>query len=139
MPDLFELPQLASYMQQDLDLASASLARLLATTLIRNEVGGTRYDALTDLSPLLPVALDVARRLMDPNRGIQSTTRTVDDYRETDVYVTGAAGAPALTEDEVERVLDALGLRPSGAFTIRPGAPAARRFGCGEAARPLRW
>ncbi|TBL44248.1 hypothetical protein EYA84_02050 [Verrucosispora sp. SN26_14.1] len=139
MPDLFTLEQLASYMQQDLDLASATLARLLATTLIRNEIGGTRYDALTDLSPLLPVALDVARRLMDPQKGLQSSTRQVDDYRETDTYVTGSPGAPALTADERDRVLKAVGLSPSGAFTIRPGAPARPVRGCGEAARPLRW
>ena len=126
MPDLFELPQLASYMQTDLDQSSAELARLLTTTLIRNEVGAPRYDAITDLSPFLPVALDVARRILDPNKGKRSSTRAIDDYTETDTYVTDAPSAPELTEDEKERVLAAAGVAPEGAFTIRPAytAPA---------------
>jgi hypothetical protein len=62
--DLFALEQLAAYMQSDLDTASASLARDLATALIRAEVGAAYFDALLDLTPLLPVALEVARRSM---------------------------------------------------------------------------
>ncbi|MEU1240048.1 hypothetical protein ABZ388_06785 [Micromonospora parva] len=125
MPVLFELGQLASYMQKsDLDSASAALARDLVTVLIRAEVGADRYEALTDLSPFLPVALDVASRIMDPNKGKRSTSRQIDDYTETDTYASGTPGSPELTESEVDRVRRAGGLSSSGAFTIRPAAPA---------------
>ena len=116
MADLFELTELASYMQTDLDTASATLARLLVTTLIRNEVGATRYDVLTDLAPLKPVALDVAKRLLlnpDGNRSEQ-----IDDYSVT--YAVEQIGGAALTDDEIARVLAAAGIQSSGAFTIRP-------------------
>ncbi|MEU8186017.1 hypothetical protein [Micromonospora carbonacea] len=131
MADLFELGQLASYMQSDLDQASAELARALTTALIRAEVGTVRYDAMADLSPFLPVALDVARRIMDPNKGKRSTTRQIDDYSETDSYVTDAPSAPALTEDERAQVLAAAGIASSGAFTIRPAYVAPVRH-CGR-------
>ncbi|MEV5629176.1 hypothetical protein [Micromonospora tulbaghiae] len=120
MADLFELSQLASYIQQDLDLASAELARMLTTTLIRNEVGAARYDAIADLSPFLPVALDVARRILDPNKGKRSSTRAIDDYTETDQYDTSTTNAPELTEGERAEVRAAAGVSSGGAFTIRP-------------------
>lgn len=116
MADLFTLDELASYMQSDLDAATATLARLLVTTLIRNEVGATRYDALTDLSPLKPVALDVARRIMLNPDGVRS--EQVDDYQVT--YAAEHLAGAALTPDEVTRVLAAAGIQSSGAFTIRP-------------------
>ncbi|MFY1588989.1 hypothetical protein ACN267_31365 [Micromonospora sp. WMMD734] len=123
MADLFTLEQLASYMQQDLDQASAELARALTTALIRAEVGAARYDALTDLSPFLPVALEVARRTLLNPAGIRS--EQIDDYSVT--YAAEVIGGPALTESERAQVLAAAGIRASGAFTIRPaGTPPAR-------------
>jgi len=120
VPVLFELEQLASYMQTDgLDAASASLARDLATSLIRSEVGATRYDALSDLSPFLPVALEVARRVLLNPGGVRS--EQVDDYSVT--YATEFVGGAALTEAERASVRAAAGLSSSGAFTIRPAAP----------------
>ncbi|WP_329013212.1 hypothetical protein OG271_03990 [Micromonospora rifamycinica] len=120
MADLFELTQLASYMQQDLDQASAELARALTTALIRAEVGATRYDALTDLSPFLPVALEVARRVLLNPAGIRS--ESIDDYQVT--YAAEVLGGAALTESERAQVLAAAGIRVSGTFTIRPaGTP----------------
>ncbi|RAO26477.1 hypothetical protein PSN13_06505 [Micromonospora saelicesensis] len=136
MPVLFELTQLASYMQtSELDSASGALARDLVTILIRNEVGATRYDALVDLTPFLPVALDVASRILDPNKGKKSTTRQIDDYSETDSYASDSPGAPELTESEAARVRAAAGLSSSGAFTIRPAAPA----GCDLVRHSARW
>ncbi|MFI2664876.1 hypothetical protein [Micromonospora carbonacea] len=129
MATLFELTQLASYMQQDLDQASAELARALTTALIRAEVGAARYDAMTDLSPFLPVALDVARRIMDPNKGKRSTTRQIDDYSETDSFVTEVPSAPELTESEAGRVRKAAGIASSAAFTIRPAGTPVRQCG----------
>lgn len=120
MPVLFELPQLASYMQtSELDAASAALARDLVTSLIRTEIGAARYDALTDLSPFLPVALEVARRVLLNPGGVRS--EQVDDYSVT--YATEFVGGAALTEAERQLVRAAGGLASSGAFTIRPGAP----------------
>ncbi|WP_346536951.1 hypothetical protein [Micromonospora sp. DPT] len=116
MPVLFELEQLASYMQSDLDSASAALARDLATALIRAEVGATRYDGLADLSPFLPVALEVARRALLNPGGVRS--EQVDDYSVT--YASEFVGGAALTEAERELVLAAAGVAPEGAFTIRP-------------------
>jgi len=114
---LFELEQLASYMQtSELDAASASLARDLVTVLIRGEVGATRYDALSDLSPFLPVALEVARRVLLNPGGVRS--EQVDDYSVT--YATEFVGGAALTAAEAARVRAAAGLASSGAFTIRP-------------------
>lgn len=124
MPALFELAQLASYMQQDLDQASAELARTLTTALIRAEVGAARYDALTDLSPLLPVALEVARRTLLNPSGIRS--EQVDDYSVT--YAAEVLGGAALTEAERERVRAAAGITSSGAFTIRPAGTAPARY-----------
>lgn len=119
MADLFELEQLASYMQSDLDQATATLARSLTTTLIRSAVGATRYDALTDLSPLMPVALDVARRIMLNPDGVRS--EQVDDYSVT--YAAESLSGAALTADETARARAAAGLRTGGAFTITPAAP----------------
>ncbi|NBE80317.1 hypothetical protein [Micromonospora rubida] len=123
MADLFELSQLASYMQQDLDQASAELARTVATSLIRSAAGAARYDALVDLSPLLPVALDVARRILLNPAGVRS--EQIDDYSVT--YAAEVLAGAALTDDERARVLAAVGVRTSTAFSIRPGAPARRR------------
>ena len=116
MADLFTLGQLASYMQSDLDQASAELARDLATSLIRAEVGAARYDALVDLSPLLPVALEVGRRVLLNPGGARS--EQIDDYSVT--YATEFVGGAALTVAEREQVRRLLGLRPGSAFTIRP-------------------
>lgn len=116
MADLFELPQLASYMQQDLDLASATLARSLATSLIRAEVGAARFDAMADLSVFLPVALEVARRALLNPGGVRS--EQVDDYSVT--YATEFVGGAALTDAERALVRAAAGVPSGGAFTIRP-------------------
>ena len=116
MADLFELAQLASYMQSDLDQASAELARSLAAALIRAEVGASTYDAMTDLSPFLPVALEVARRALLNPGGVRS--ESVDDYSVT--YASEFVGGAALTEAERALVLAAAGVAPEGAFTIRP-------------------
>ena len=120
MADLFTLEQLASYMQSDLDTASADLALSLATALIRGEVGAARYDALTDLSPLLPVALEVARRVLLNPTGVRS--EQIDDYSVT--YATEFVGGAVLTDAERAQVRRLLGLAPRGAFTITPaGSP----------------
>lgn len=116
MADLFELTQLASYMQQDLDQASAELARSLAATLIRGEVGAARFDAMADLSVFLPVALEVARRALLNPGGVRS--EQIDDYSVT--YATETAVGVALSASERRLVLAAAGVAPRGAFTIRP-------------------
>lgn len=121
MADLFGLEQLASYMQSDLDQASASLARDLATSLIRSAVGAAAFDALTDLTPFLPLALEVARRVLLNPAG--SRSESVDDYSVT--YAAEFVGGAALTDAERALVRALAGVEPStAAFTIRPaGVP----------------
>jgi hypothetical protein len=133
--DLFELEQLDAYMQQAQDPTSAALARDLATALIRAEVGAARYDALTDLSVFLPVALEVARRALLNPGGVRS--ESLDDYSVT--YATEFVGGAVLTDAERQMVLAAAGVAPDGAFTIRARrdpncaryfTPEGARYGC---------
>lgn len=119
MPELFTLPELDAWTQTAVPVATGTLVRELVTTLIRSEVGAARYDALTDLSVLKPVALDVARRALANPGGVRS--EQVDDYSVT--YATEFVGGAALTEAERRLVRAAAGLTSSGAFTIRPAAP----------------
>ncbi|MGI5144797.1 hypothetical protein ACQEVC_45520 [Plantactinospora sp. CA-294935] len=125
MPDpLFTLPELDAYTQQTVPPATGALVLALVTTLIRNEVGPTVYDALTDVSMLKPVALDVAKRMLLNPGGMRSRSRQIDDYTETNTYASETLSGIGLTDAEREQIRDALGLGTSGAFTIRPyGAP----------------
>ena len=104
--------------------ATADLVLALVTNDIRGVVGGDRYDALTDVSALKGIALALARRMVDAPAGRRSTSRQVDDYTETDTYAAESLVPAALTDDERERIREAVGLAPAGAFTIRPaGVP----------------
>lgn len=119
---LFTLPELDAYTQSTVPEATGTLALALVTTLIRNEVSAATYDALADVAPLKPIALDVARRMLLNPGGQRSTSRQLDDYTETVTYASETLlAAAALTDDERDRIRAALGLTPSGAFTIRPG------------------
>lgn len=124
MADLFTLPELDAWAQTAVPEPTGTLVLELVTTLIRSEVGAARYDALADLSPLKPVALDVARRMIRNADGRRSVASQVDDYSETVTYASETLAPPFLTDDDVTRLWAALGVRQSGAFTIRPGAPA---------------
>lgn len=112
MADIFTLDELG-ILTGETDADKLALSRQLATILIRNEVGGARYDALTDLTVFKPVALEVASRALPP-RGVRS--EAIDDYRVT--Y--GATGL-ALTDDECAQIGACIG-RPR-AFSIAPAAP----------------
>lgn len=130
MPDLFELGELASYMQRsDLDASTATLNRDLATTLIRRAVGRVRWAAVTadQIADLKPIALDVAKRLTE--EGARDTTvrqEAIDDYSVG--YEPPASRSPSLTEAEEEDVLAVFGQR-GGAFSITPAAPTPRPRG----------
>jgi hypothetical protein len=100
--------------------ATGTLVLELITTAIRTEIGSTRYDALEDLSPLKFIALDVARRMQRNADGRRSVARQLDDFSTTVTYATETLQTPDLTEDDIERIWRALGLRTPGAFTIRP-------------------
>ena len=116
MPDLFELPELVSYLQvPEFDAATATLARDLVTAEIRTYVGPSLYDAMTDLSALKGVALAAAKRVVLNPSGLRSAQ--IDDYSET--FATETFGDAELTESEQGRIDRALG-RASGAFTVRP-------------------
>lgn len=123
MPDLFTKPELEAYPPPvAVSPATADLVLALVTAEIRRVVGAARYDQLTDLTPLKGVALSLARRMVDHPAGRRSTSRSIDDYTETDTWAAESLGPAELTASEEERIRDAVGLSPSGAFTIRPKA-----------------
>ena len=123
-PPLFTLPELDAYTQSTVPADTGTLVLALVTVMIRAEVGAEAYDALPDVSPLKPVALDLARRMLLNPGGIRSTSRQVDDYTETSTYASETLLPADLTEADRDRIRRALGLWTSGAFTIRPaGAP----------------
>src|SRR5687768_5653253 len=82
-------------------------------------VGAEKYAALEDLTPLKLVALHAARRMVRNADGRRSSETRLDDYATTVTYATETLAAPYLTDDDVERIWAALGVRRSGAFTIR--------------------
>lgn len=130
MPDLFELPELASYMQrEDLDASTVTLNRELTTTMIRRTVGRVRWAAITvdQIADLKPIALDVAKRLTEEgerNRTVRQ--EAIDDYSVG--YEPPSSGSKDLTQAEEEDVLAVFGQR-GGAFSIAPSAPAPRPRG----------
>lgn len=122
---LFALEELDAWAQTAVGPATGQLVLDLVTTAIRSEVGAEKYDAIEDLTPLKLVALDVARRMIRNADGRRSTQKQLDDYSTTVTYATETLAAPYLTADDVERIWAALGVKQSGAFTIRPyGEPA---------------
>lgn len=125
VPELFTLPELDAWAQTTVPVATGTLVRELVTTLIRSEVGADRYDALSDLSPLKPIALDVARRMIRNADGRRSVASQIDDYSETVTYASETLAAPYLTDDDRARIWVIFGVRRSGAFTIRPGTDVA--------------
>lgn len=130
VPELFTLPELDAWAQTTVPVATGTLVLELVTTLVRSEVGADRYDALTDLTPLKPVALDVARRMIRNADGRRSVASQIDDYSETVTYASETLAAPFLTSDDIARLWLALGVRRSGAFTIAPAVPAADVAAC---------
>lgn len=122
MPELYELTELASYMQTDLDEATAELNRQLVTAEFRRIVGRTRWTAATaeQYEDMKGLALDVAKRVTLNPDGKRS--ESIDDYSYTNAAET--IGGIELTESEERRLLRIFGIRRSGAFTITPAAPA---------------
>ncbi|MET7395615.1 hypothetical protein ABZS66_19205 [Dactylosporangium sp. NPDC005572] len=136
MPELFELTELASYLQQDLDASSATLARELTTTGIRLVVGPARWAALTtgQATDLKGLALDIARRLY-LNAEMRRSER-IDDYEYTNA--TETLGDTELDEDEKDRVRRIFGMRTSGgAYTITPASPRPRHACSPAYRRPI--
>jgi hypothetical protein len=123
---LFTLPELDSWAQTTIPEPTGTLVLELVTTTIRTEVGAERYDALEDLTPLKLVALDVARRMIRNADGRRSYARQLDDFSTTVTYATETLASPDLTEDDIDRIWRALGLRTAGAFTIRPAGASDR-------------
>lgn len=116
---LFDLRHLQLYLADDTITAEVGkFAHDLIASDIRNAIGAARYDALTDLSVLRSIALEVARRRgMNPG-GLRS--EAIDDY--TVQYASESIGGSLLTVDEIRRLRRAAGIR-SGAFSITPTAP----------------
>lgn len=125
---LFTLEELDAWVQATVAPATGALVLELVTTVIRNEIGADRYDALTDLSPLKLIALDVARRMQRNADGRRSTSEQIDDYTTTVTYASETLQPPVLTSDDIDGIWRALGVRRTGAFTIRPSYVADRRW-----------
>ena len=126
---LFTQAELSLWAQfATVDEDTYTLILTLVTTAIRGVVGGAVYDALDDLSPLKLVGLSLARRMLRNADGKRSTTRQIDDYSETDTFAGETLESPDLTDDDIDRILKALGLAPAGAFTIRPFGQPDRSF-----------
>jgi len=72
----FTLENLASYLQHDLDKATAETARDLATTMVRSYTRGVGFDPVTGepAADLGAVILLVASRLYDNPEGTRSET-----------------------------------------------------------------
>jgi hypothetical protein len=73
MPDLFTLYELASYLQQDLDTATADQARTTATNYLRRELGVEFDEAPRTLTEVAPPTADY-RQLRGPLTSIESVT-----------------------------------------------------------------
>ena len=84
----FELTSLASYLQRDLDAASAGTARDLATTMVRSYTRGVGVDPVTGepAADLGAVILLVASRLYSNPEGMRS--ENIGSY----AYTTASAG-----------------------------------------------
>lgn len=124
---LFTQAELTIYARGlSVDADSYALALRLVTTAIRGYVGSSTYDNLTDLSPLMLVALDLGRRILRNADGLRSSSYQIDDYTETRTFAAETLDVPDLTADDQARIDIALGRATSGAFTIRPAyiAPA---------------
>lgn len=117
---LFTLEQFDAWVQGTVPPATGSLILDLVTTAIRGVIGADRYDALTDLTPLMLVALDVARRMWRNADGRRSATRQLDDWSTTVTYASETMQPPTLTDADIAAIWAALGVRHKGAFTIRP-------------------
>lgn len=119
---LFTPEELDAWTGKSIAEATGLLVLELVTAAIRNAVGAVRYDALTDLSPLKQIALELARRMTRNVDGRRSVSRQIDDYTETDTYASETLQSPVLTADDLDQIWLALGLgtRRPGAFTIRP-------------------
>lgn len=125
---LFTLAELDAWVQATVSPATGALILQLVSTVIRNEIGADRYDALTDLSPLKLIALDLARRMQRNSDGRRSTSEQIDDYTTTVTYATETLQLPDLTADDIDSIWRAMGVRRTGAFTIRPSYLPTRRW-----------
>lgn len=123
MPELFELEELVTLMQRpSLPADIATLARQLVTIEIRNAVGATLYDSLTDVTKFKGVALTAAKRGIRNPEGLRSTSEHIDDYEFTDTYASETVVEEIeLTEAEIRKVRRLAGL--SNAFSVTPSIP----------------
>jgi hypothetical protein len=114
---LYELTEFASYVQSDVDTATATLLRDLVTGLIAEAAGDT-WDV--DAAPVgvKAIALASAGRAYVNPQGLQSQTRAIDDYSTTDRWTAESAGV-FLTADELATVTGLYGTSVA-AFTITP-------------------
>lgn len=98
----------------------AELIRDLVEQDIQLVIGEARFTA-TDPLKLKGIALDLAKRSYQNERGLRSLQESIDDYSKMETYATETVAPPELTEDERRRIRRAAGLR--AVFTITPTSP----------------
>lgn len=123
MADLFTREELASYAQRDVDNATTDLLQVLVIVEIRDYVGESTYDAMSDAGRLRfkGIALEAVKRTLLNPEGVRQVSFTIDDYSEALTYAKETFGGVELTTSEQSRIDRILG-RSGGAFTIRPAA-----------------
>jgi hypothetical protein len=101
---IYSLEEFASYVQSDVDTATASLLRDLVTGLIQ-AVDGNNYSATSPSATVKAVALEAAARSYRNPGGITSRSESIDDYSVTDRWEDTAKELGVfLTDREIARL-----------------------------------
>lgn len=87
---LYTLEEFASYVQSDVDTATATLLRALVTGLIE-AIDGNDYTTDTPTAAAKAIGLEAAGRAYRNPNGSTSRSEAIDDYSVTDRWETQAA------------------------------------------------
>jgi hypothetical protein len=120
--ELFTLEELVTISQvPSLPTDIATLARELVTIEIRQAIGATLYDSLTDVTPYKAIALGAAKRGINNALGLRATSERIDDYEYTNTFATETLLEIELTDAEIARIRKRAGLKQ--AFSIAAAVP----------------
>lgn len=101
---IYTLAEFASYLQSDVDTATATLLLDLVTGLIE-EVDGNDYSTATPTSTVKAIALEAAARAYRNADGTSSVSEAIDDYSVTRRWEGAAAMLGLfLTSTEIARL-----------------------------------
>jgi hypothetical protein len=117
--DLFTRYELSSYIQRDVDDATADLLLQLITIEISDYVGDAAYEALgSGQQKFKGIALEAVKRAYLNPDGVRQQSHAIDDYQESQTFATETFGGVELTSSEQARIDRIIG-RAASAFTIR--------------------